>query len=109
MAVQFAILLLLPYVPPLLMPTWRWLLGYAVAATVFLTIWFYAAMTQPTRTGLEAIGFVLVSCVAISTTTGTLVRTITLITGTRSATIFIHIVGAILPFAAIAIFVWANK
>ena len=109
MAVQIVFLLLVPDVLPLVMPTWRWLFAYAVAAAVLLTFWFYGVMTQQTRTGLEAIGAVLVLCAATSTVAGTMVRTITLIVRTRSAVVAISVLGAILPFATIGVFVWANK
>lgn len=107
MAVPMVVLLLVPYVPPLLMPTWRWLFAYAVVATVLLTILFHAAMTQPTRTGLEAIAVLEVLCVAISTAAGTLVRTITLFVR-PSAVVAINVIGAALPFATLAVFVWVN-
>ena len=108
MAVPIVVLLLVPYVPPLLMPTWRWLFAYAVVATVLLAILSHGAMTQPTRTGLEVIAIVEVLCVAISTAAGTLARTITLFVRRRSAVVVINVLGAALPFATLAVFVWVN-
>ena len=87
MALQVLLLLLVPYALPLLMPSWRWLLAYAVAVavlfTVWFTIWFHAVMTAPTRTGLEGIGLVFVALTAIPTAAGTVVRMVTLMVEER--------------------------
>jgi hypothetical protein len=111
MALQIVLLLLVPYALPLLMPSWRWLLGYAVAVAVLLTIWFaiwyHTVMTTPTRTGLEAIGLAFVLPSAISTAAGSMVRMVTLTVKTRFVTVAISILGAILLPAAIL--VWANR
>jgi hypothetical protein len=111
MALQVVLLLLVPYALPLLMPSWRWLLAYAVAVALPLTIWFaiwyHAVMTTPTRTGLEGIGLAFVLPSAIATAAGTMVRMVTLIVRARFAVVAISILGAILLPAAIL--VWANR
>ena len=111
MALQVVLLLLVPYALPQLMPSWRWLLAYAVAVAVLLTIWFsiwyYAVMTTPTRTGLEVIGLVFPVSIAISTAAGTIVRMVTLIVRARFVVVAVNILGAILLPAAIL--VWANR
>jgi hypothetical protein len=111
MALQVVLLLLVPYALPLLMPSWRWLLAYAVAVAVLLTIWFtiwyHAVMTTPTRTGLEGIGLAFALSAAISTAAGTIVRMVTLIVRTRFVVVAISILGAIL--LTVAILVWANR
>jgi hypothetical protein len=111
MALQIVLLLLVPYALPLLMPSWRWLLTYAVAVAVLLTIWFaiwyHAVMTTPTRTGLEGIGFAFALPAAIATAAGTMVRVVTLIVRARFVVAAISILGAILLPAAIL--VWANR
>jgi hypothetical protein len=110
MALQVVLLLLVPYALPLLMPSWRWLLAYAVAVAVLLTIWFaiwyHAVMTTPMRTGLESIGFAFALPSAIATAAGTMVRMVTLIVRARFIVVAISILGAILLPAAIL--VWAN-
>jgi hypothetical protein len=110
MALQIVLLLLVPYALPLLMPSWRWLLAYAVAVALLLTIWFaiwyHAVMTAPTRTGLEGIGLAFVLPSAISTAAGTMVRIVTLMVKARFVAATISILGAIsLPAAILA---WAN-
>ena len=105
MAFQILLLLLVPYALPLLMPSWRWLLAYAVAAAVLLTIWFYGVMTTPTRTGLEVIGLAFAASAAISTAAGTMVRTVTLFVRARSVVVAISVLGAILLI--VAVLVWA--
>jgi hypothetical protein len=111
MALQVVLLLLVPYALPLLMPSWRWLLAYAVAVAVLLTIcfaiWYHTVMTAPTRTGLEGIGFAFVLPAAIATVAGTMVRMVTLIVRARFVVVAISILGAILLPAAIL--VWANR
>jgi len=111
MALQIVLLLLVPYAVPLLMPSRRWLLAYAVAVGVLLTVWFgiwyHTVMTTPTRTGLEAIGLALVLSAAISTAAGTIVRMVTLIVRSRFVVVAISIFGAIL--LPVAILVWANR
>ena len=91
------LLLLVPYALPLLMPSWRWLLAYAVAIAVLFSIWFiiwyHAVMTTPTRTGLEGIGLVLPISAAISTAAGTIVRTMTLTVRARFVVVAINILG----------------
>jgi hypothetical protein len=108
---QIVFLLLVPYALPLLMPSWRWLLAYAVAValllTILFTIWYQAVMTTPTQTGLEVIGLVIPVSAAISTAAGTMVRTVTLFVKARSVAVAISILGAILLPAAIL--VWANR
>lgn len=93
------------------MPSWRWLLTYAVAVAVllavWLTIWYYAVITTPTRTGLEVIGLAFVLSAAISTAAGTIVRMITLIVRARFVAVPISILGAIL--LTISVLVWANR
>lgn len=111
MALQIVLLLLIPYALPLLMPSWRWLLAYAVAVALLLTIWFalwyHAVMTTPMRTGLEGIGLALVLPPAISTAAGSVVRMVTLTVKARFVAATISILGAILLPAAIL--VWANR
>ena len=111
MAFQVVLLLLVPYAVPLLMPSWRWLLAYAVAIAVLLalsfTVWFYAVMMSPTRTGLEGIGLVLPISAEISTAAGTIVRAMTLIARTRFVVVAINILGAIL--LTVCVLVWANR
>src|SRR3979411_1310982 len=108
---QIVVLLLVPYALPLLMPSWRWLLAYAVAVALLLTIWFsiwyQAVMTTPTRTGLEGIGFVISVAAAMSTAAGTMVRTVTLFVRARSVAIAISILGAI--SLIVSVLVWANR
>src|SRR5882757_9115822 len=98
MALQVVLLLLVPYALPLLMPSWRWLLAYAVAVAVLLTIWFaiwyHAVMTTPTRTGLEGIGLVFAFIPAIATAAGTMVRAVTLMVKARFVVFAISILGA---------------
>jgi hypothetical protein len=110
-AFQVVLLLLVPYAVPLLMPSWRWLLAYAVAIAVLFSIWFiiwyHAVMTTPTRTGLEGIGLVLPISAAISTAAGTIVRTMTLTVRARLVVVAINILGAIL--LPICVLVWANR
>ncbi|MEH2557315.1 hypothetical protein V1286_004844 [Bradyrhizobium algeriense] len=110
MALQVVLLLLVPYALPLLMPSWRWLLAYAVAVAVLLSIWsamwYHAVMTTTTRTGLEGIGLAFAFIPVISTAAGTMVRTVTLMVRARSVVFAISILGAILLPAAII--VWAN-
>jgi hypothetical protein len=98
MAFPVVLLLLVPYAVPLLMPSWWWLLAYAVAIAVTLafTIWFHAVMMSPTRTGLAGIGLVLPISAASSTAAGTIVRTIMLIVRARFVVVAINILGAIL-------------
>lgn len=111
MALQVVLLLLVPYALPLLMPSWRWLMAYAIAVallvTLYCTTWYYAFMATPTRTGLEGIGVAFVLSVAISTAVGTIVRVVTLIVKARSAVIAISILGAIL--LPVSVLVWANR
>jgi hypothetical protein len=111
MALQIVLLLLVPYAVPLLMPSWRWLLAYAVAVAVLLTIWFtiwyHAVMATPTRTGLEGISLAFAVTAAIATAAGTVVRVVTLIVRARFAVVAINILGAMLLTAAILI--WANR
>jgi hypothetical protein len=111
MALQVVLLLLVPYALPLLMPSWRWLLAYAVAValllTVWFTIWYYAVMATPTRTGLEGIGWAFALSAAISTAAGTIVRMVTLIVRVRSVVVAISILGAIL--LTVVVLVWANR
>ena len=111
MALQVVLLLLVPYALPLLMPSWRWLLAYAVAVAVLLTIlftiWYHAVMATPTRTGLELIGLVFPVSAAISTAAGTIVRMVTLIVRARFVVVAISILGAIL--LTVAVLVWANR
>ena len=99
MVVEAVLLLLVPYALPLLMPSWRWLLGYAFAVAILLGIWFaiwyQAVMATPTRTGLEIIGVVFVPLIAVPTAAGTVVRMVTLMTGERFVAA-INILGAIL-------------
>lgn len=108
---QIVVLLLVPYALPLLMPSWRWLLAYAVAValllTILFTIWYQAVMTTPTRTGLEVIGLVIPVSAAISTAAGTMVRTVTLFVRARSVAIAISILGAITLI--VSVLVWANR
>jgi hypothetical protein len=110
MVLQIVLLLLVPYAVPLLMPSWRSLLAYAVAASVLLTIWFtiwyQAYMATPTRTGLEVISLVFPIHAAISTAAGTIVRTVTLLVRARFGVGAINILGAIL--LPVAVLVWAN-
>lgn len=111
MALQVVLLLLVPYAVPLLMPSWRWLLAYAVAVAVlfilYFTLWLHAVMTTPTRTGLEGIGLAFVASAAISTAVGTMVRTVTLFVKARSVVVTISILGAIM--LTVAVLVWANR
>lgn len=111
MALQVVLLLLVPYAVPLLMPSWRWLLAYAVAVavlfTLYFTLWFHAVMTTPTRTGLEGIGLAFVASATISTAAGTIVRTVTLLVKARSVVVTISILGAII--LTVAVLVWANR
>jgi len=111
MALQVLLLLLVPYALPLLMPSWRWLLAYAVAVvlvvTLWFTIWFHAFMATPTRTGLEGIGLAFAASAAISTAAGTMVRTVTLFIKARSVVVAISILGAVL--LTVAVLVWANR
>jgi hypothetical protein len=108
---QVVVLLLVPYALPLLMPSWRWLLAYAVAValllTILFTIWYQAVMTTPTRTGLEVIGLVIPVSAAISTAAGTMVRTVTLFVRARSVAIAISILGALTLI--VSVLVWANR
>jgi hypothetical protein len=108
---QIVVLLLVPYALPLLMPSWRWLLAYAVAValllTILFTIWYQAVMTTPTRTGLELIGLVIPVSAAISTAAGTMVRTVTLFVRARFVAIAISILGAITLI--VSVLVWANR
>jgi hypothetical protein len=110
MALQIVLLLLIPYALPLLMPSWRYLLAYAVVVAVLLTIWFamwyHAVMTTTTRTGLEGIGLAFAFIPAISTAAGTTVRALTLFVRARFVVVAISILGAILLPATILI--WAN-
>jgi hypothetical protein len=110
MFLQVVVLLLIPYALPLLMPSWRWLLAYAVAVTVLLTIWFtiwyHAVMTAPRLTGLEAIGLIPMF-VAIPTAAGTMVRTVTLFVRARSVVVAISVLGA--TILTVAVLVWANR
>ena len=101
MALQVVLLLLVPYALPLLMPSWRWLL------TVWFTIWYYAVMATPTRTGLEGIGLAFALSAAISTAAGTIVRMVTLIVRARFVVVAISILGAIL--LTVVVLVWANR
>ena len=111
MALQVLLLLLVPYALPLLMPSWRWLLAYAVAVavlfTVWFTIWFHAVMTAPTRTGLEGIGLAFAASAVISTAAGAMVRTVTLFVRARSVVVAISVLGAIL--LTVTVLVWANR
>jgi len=111
MALQVLLLLLIPYAMPLLMPSWRWLLVYAIVVallvTVYFTTWYHALMATPTRTGLEGIGLAFVLSAAISTATGAIVRVVTLVVKKHSVVIGISVLGALLlPFAVL---VWANR
>ena len=89
MVVEAVLLLLVPYALPLLMPSWRWLLGYAFAVAILLGVWFaiwyQAVMATPTRTGLEIIGVAFVPLIAVPTAAGTVVRMVTLMTGDVSS------------------------
>ena len=111
MALQVVLLLLVPYALPLLIPSWRWLLTYAVAVAVLLavcfTIWYYAVITTPTRTGLEGSAWAFAQSAAISTAAGTIVRMVTLIVRVRSVVVAISILGAIL--LTVVVLVWANR
>ena len=111
MFLQVVVLLLIPYSLPLLMPTWRWLLAYAFAVAVLLTIvftiWYHAVMTAPTRTGLEGIGLVIPISTAIPTAAGTIVRAVTLFVTARSVIVAISVLGAII--LTVAVLVWANR
>ena len=111
MVLQIALLLLLPYALPLLMPSWRLLLAYAVVVggllTIWFAIWYHGVTTAPTRTGLEVIGIAPALPIAIATAAGTMVRMVTLIVRARFAVVSISILGAILLPAAIL--VWANR
>ena len=103
MVVEAVLLLLVPYALPLLMPSWRWLLGYAFAVAILLGVWFaiwyQAVMATPTRTGLEGIGLAFALPVAISTAAGTMVRMVTLVVRARFIVVAISILGAILLMA----------
>jgi hypothetical protein len=110
MVQQIALVLLVPYSVPLLIPTWRWLLSYAVGVAILVAILFiawYHAIISPTRTGLEGVGLVLPISAVLSTAAGTVVRTITLMMRARPAVIAIHALGAILLPACVI--VWANR
>jgi hypothetical protein len=111
MFLQVVILLLIPYALPLLMPSWRWLLAYAMAVAVFVAIllisWHHTVITSPTRTGLEGIGLVIPISAAISTAAGTMVRTVTLFVRARSVVVAISVLGAII--LTVAVLVWANR
>jgi hypothetical protein len=106
MVVEAVLLLLVPYALPLLMPSWRWLLGYAFAVAILLGVWFaiwyQAVMATPTRTGLEIIGVAFVPLIAVPTAAGTVVRMVTLMTGERFVAA-INILGAILLIAAVLV------
>ncbi len=110
MALQVVLLLLVPYTLPLLMPSWRALLGYGVAVAVLLTVWFtiwyHAVTTTPTRTGLEVIGL-FPMFVAIPTAAGMMVRTVTFFLRARSVAVGISILGAII--LTIVVLAWANR
>jgi hypothetical protein len=111
MALQVALLLLLPYALPLMMPSWRWLLAYAfgvaLLVTVWFAIWYHSVTATPTRTGLEGIGLVLPLSAAISTAIGTIVRMVTLGVRERSFVVYISIFGAVL--LTFAVLGWANR
>jgi ABC-type proline/glycine betaine transport system permease subunit len=110
MALQVALLLILPYALPLLMPSWRLLLAYAVAVGCLLitwfAIWYHAVSTAQTNTGLEAIGIALAIPIGIATAWGTMVRTVTLIVRKRIAVVTVSTLGGIL--LPTAILIWAN-
>jgi len=111
MALQVVLLLLVPYALPLLMPSWRWLLAYAIAVAFLLiilfTIWYYSLMANPTHTGLEGIGLAFAASAGISTAAGTMVRTVTLFVRARSVVVAISALGAILW--TVIVLVWANR
>jgi hypothetical protein len=111
MVLQVVLLLLVPYALPLLMPSWRWLLAYAIAVallvTLYFTAWSYALLATPTRTGLEGIGLAFALSAAASTAVGSIVRVATLVVKERSVVIGISILGAIL--LPVAVLVWANR
>ena len=111
MALQVVLLLLVPYALPLLVPSWRWLLAYAIAVALLVTLCvtasYCAFIATPTRTGLEGISLAILLVAAISTAVGIIVRVVTLIVKERSVAIGISILGAIL--LPVAVLVWANR
>lgn len=111
MALQVVLLLLVPYALPLLIPSWRGLLAYALAVALLIAVWaalwYYTVAMAPTRTGLEGIGLAFGLVAAISTAVGTIVRMVTLIVRARFFVATINIVSAALLVAAVL--VWANR
>lgn len=111
MQVVTVFLFLAPYAVAVVMPSWRWLLVYAVVVGGLLTAWFDRIATAPTHTGLEVIGLLYIVPIAVSTAAGTLIRTATLIMAARgrSGAVAVSVLGLIIPMGILgAIAVWAN-
>jgi hypothetical protein len=107
MALQIA-LFLVPYALPLLMPSWRWLLAYAVTVTLLvIAIWYLTVTAPPTRTGLEGISLAIALSGAVSAAAGTIVRMVTLTVRARFVVVTVSIFGAIL--LTVTVLVWANR
>jgi hypothetical protein len=107
MALQI-VLFLVPYALPLLMPSWRWLLAYAVTVTLLVAAILYLTVTaHPTRTGLEGISLAIALSAAVSAAAGTIVRMVTLTVRARFVAVTVSIFGAILLTATVL--VWANR
>jgi hypothetical protein len=110
MQVGIVFLFLAPYAAAVVMPSWRWLLAYAVVVGGVLTVWFAGIATAPTRTGLEGIGLFYIVPIAVSTAAGTLIRTATLIMVVRgrSGVVAVSAAGLTIPMGILgAIIVWA--
>jgi hypothetical protein len=67
MQVGIVFLLLAPYAVAVVMPSWRWLLVYAVVVGGLLTAWFAGIATAPMRTGMEVAGLLYIVPIAAST------------------------------------------
>lgn len=104
-------LFLAPYAVAVVMPSWRWLLVYAVVVGGLLTAWFAGIATAPTHTGMEGISLLYVVPAATSTAAGTLIRTATLIMAARgrSGVVAVNALGLTIPMGILgAIIVWAS-
>jgi hypothetical protein len=111
MQVGIVFLFLAPYAVAVVMPSWRWLLVYAVVVGGLLTAWFAGIATAPMRTGMEGIGLLYIVPIAASTAAGTLIRTATLIMAARgrSGVVAVSALGLTIPMGILgAIIVWAN-
>jgi hypothetical protein len=111
MQVGIVFLFLAPYAVAVVMPSWRWLLVYAVVVGGLLTAWFAGMATAPMRTGMEVIGLLYIVPIAASTAAGTLIRTATLIMAARgrSGVVAVSALGLTIPMGILgAIIVWAN-